>query len=79
MNDKEYFSLSALSKSQIKNWDPHDPMQFWNKSAFNPNKSKDEITDYTVTGKLYHMMTLQRDKVMDSFTVDDSLGISRKK
>lgn len=77
MDDAAYFKIPALSKSQIKNWNPYNPMAFWLQSAFNPNKSAEEFGDALVRGKLYHMMLFQRDLVDASFEVTDELGKSR--
>jgi hypothetical protein len=77
VSEEEYFKIKALSKSQIKNWNPYNPMAFWNKCVFNPNKVQDELGDYLITGKLYHMMLLQRELVQDNFTVSDAGGKSR--
>jgi hypothetical protein len=77
LSDEKYFKIPALSKSQIKNWDPYNPMAFWLQSAFNPNKAAEEFGDYLVTGKLYHMMLFQRDLVKDNFETNDELGKSR--
>lgn len=74
LSDEKYFSIPALSKSQIKNWDPHNPMAFWLQSAFNPNKADEEFGDYLVRGKLYHMMLLQPELVDANFEVNDEGG-----
>ena len=74
LSDEKYFSIPALSKSQIKNWDPHNPMAFWLQSAFNPNKAAEEFGDYLVRGKLYHMMLLQPELVDANFEVNDEGG-----
>lgn len=76
-SDADYFKIPALSKSQVKNWNSHNPLEFWNGSAFNPNKAAEEFGDYLVTGKLYHMMLLQRDLVNYHFEVNDEMGKSR--
>lgn len=77
ITDEAYFKIPALSKSQIKNWNPYNPMAFWLQSAFNPNKAAEEFGDALVRGKLYHMMLFQRDLVDASFEVTDELGKSR--
>jgi hypothetical protein len=77
MSDDKYFSIPALSKSQIKNWDPYNPMAFWLQSAFNPMKAPEEFGDYLVTGKLYHMLLLQPELVEANFEVNYELGKSR--
>lgn len=78
MEDNKYFSHRGLSKSQIKHYDPRNPMAFWKQCVFNPNKQESANTDYTVTGKLSHMLTFERDRVMDNFVVVDGLGKMRK-
>jgi len=77
LDDKDYFKIPALSKSQIKNWNHFNPLSFWNQSAFNPKKAPEEFGDYLVVGKLYHMMLLQRELVDYHFEINDELGKSR--
>jgi len=76
-SDADYFKIAALSKSQIKNWNHFNPLDFWHESAFNPNKAPELAGDYVVTGKLFHMMLLQRELVDSNFEVNDELGKSR--
>lgn len=78
INERDYFKLAALSKSQIANWSKYDPMAFWLRSAFNPAVPMDDFTDALVCGKLYHMMVLERKEIKANFAVNDELGLSRK-
>ncbi len=73
-SDADYFKIAALSKSQIKRWNNYNPLEFWNNSAFNPNKGPELAGDYVVRGKLFHTMILQRELVAYNFEVNDELG-----
>lgn len=77
MDDEQYFKIPALSKSQVKNWDPYNPMGFWLQSAFNPKKAAEEFGDYLVLGKLNHMLLFQPELYAYHFEVNDELGKSR--
>lgn len=76
-DEEKYFALAALSKSQMKNWNPFNPMGFFVQSAFNPNKAAEEFGDYLVNGKLLHMMLFQPELAEGSFEINDELGKSR--
>lgn len=78
MTDEEYFEKIAISKSQLKLWDNRNPYRFWQACVWNPKRPKFEETDFTVAGKLRHMMLFEPAKVTENFEVNDGLGISRK-
>lgn len=77
MDDDQYFKIPALSKSQIKNWNPYNPMAFWLQSAFNPKKAPEQFGDYLVLGKLNHMLLFQPELMPQHFEINDELGKSR--
>jgi hypothetical protein len=74
MTDKEYFGTAALSKSQIKQWDIHNPAKFWRACSFNPNKKDIELNEAMVFGSLCHALLFEPNRVMDMFEVNDDLG-----
>ena len=77
MTNEEYFSTPALSKSQIKQYNPRNPSKFWTSCTFNPNRKDIELNDAMVQGQLYHACLFERAKVMDMFVVNDGLGKMR--
>lgn len=79
MNNKDYFELKALSKSQLRKWRPDNPLEFWNNCILNPEKKPDELhTDASDFGKLSHCLLFEPEKVKTEFEVRDDLGLSRK-
>lgn len=75
ITDEEYFSVKAISASQIKQFD-RGPYWFWKSSPFNPDKEPEKETDALVFGKLCHCMLLEPDKVREEYEVVD-FGASR--
>jgi hypothetical protein len=76
INDAEYFSVKAVSASQIKAYD-RGAYYFWKSSPFNPEKAPEEETDALVFGKLCHCMLLEPEKVKEEYEVAD-FGASRR-
>lgn len=75
MTDAEYFSIPAISASQIKAFDK-GAYWFWKSSPFNPDRIKEEDSDAMMFGKLAHCMLLEPEKVQEEFEVAD-FGKSR--
>lgn len=75
ITDEEYFSVQALSASQIKQFD-RGSYWFWKSSPYNPDKDPEKETDALVFGKLCHCLLLEPDKVKDEYVVVD-FGASR--
>lgn len=76
MNDAEYFSIKALSASQIKQYDK-GAYWFWRVSPFNPSKEPEKETDAIIFGKLCHCLLLEPGKVREEYKIED-FGASRK-
>ena len=70
MTDAEYFSMPAVSASQIKAWDK-GAYWFWKTSPFNPDRVQEEDSDAMMFGKLAHCMLLEPEKLNDEFEVAD--------
>lgn len=70
ITDEEYFSVKAISASQIKQFD-RGAYWFWKMSPFNPDKEPEKETDALVFGKLCHCMLLEPDKVKEEYEVVD--------
>lgn len=76
MTDAEYFSIKALSASQIKQYDK-GAYWFWRVSPFNPSKEPEKETDAIIFGKLCHCLLLEPGKVREEYKIED-FGASRK-
>lgn len=80
ITDKEYFSYQGLSKSQLKQWNEGNPMMFWKKCVFNPNRVDEGITDALVNGRLAHTLLLEPNKFDDEYIIiPDQRGFSSRK
>lgn len=75
MTDEEYFSIPAVSASQIKAFDK-GAYWFWRQSPYNPDRIKEQPGDALIFGKLAHALLLEPSKVQDEFEVAD-FGKSR--
>lgn len=75
MTDGEYFSIPAVSASQIKQFDK-GAYYFWKTSPYNPDRTEDKDSDALVFGKLAHCMLLEPSKVEEEFEIAD-FGKSR--
>lgn len=76
MTDAEYFSIPAVSASQIKAYDK-GAYWFWKSSPYNPERVQEEDSDAMIFGKLAHCLLLEPDKFETEFEVTD-FGKSRK-
>ena len=76
ITDAEYFSLKALSASQIKQFDK-GAYWFWKSSPFNPDKEPEKETDALVFGKLCHCLLLEPDHFKNEYAIAD-FGATRK-
>lgn len=76
-NMSDYFSIPALSKSQLKDWDIRNPKRFWNKCTFNPFRKETELNEAMAQGQLIHAYLFESSKVKDMFDVRDDLGLKR--
>lgn len=70
ITDEEYFSVQALSASQIKQFD-RGPYWFWKSSPFNPDKEPEKETDALVFGKLCHCLLLEPGMFESEYQVVD--------
>lgn len=75
MTDSEYFSLPALSASQIKIFDK-GAYWFWKSTPFNPDREESKETDALIFGKLCHCLLLEPDLFIDEYLIAD-FGKSR--
>lgn len=75
MTDAEYFSMPAISASQLKAFDK-GAYWFWKSSPFNPDRVQEQDSDAMMFGKLAHCMLLEPEKVDDEFEIAD-FGKSR--
>ncbi len=69
LTDKEYFAYPAISKSQLHQYDPLNPIAFWRWCKLNPQCTPDKETDAMVNGKLRHMLLLEPQKFEQEFLV----------
>lgn len=70
MADAEYFSVPAISASQIKQFDK-GPYWFWKSSPFNPDKEPEKESDALVFGKLCHCLLLEPEKFEEEYMIYD--------
>lgn len=75
LSDAEYFSVPALSASQIKQFD-RGAYWFWKTSPYNPNRAEEKETDALVFGKLCHCLLLEPQMFDEEYEVVD-FGKSR--
>lgn len=75
MTDAEYFSMPAISASQLKAFDK-GAYWFWKSSPFNPDRVQEQDSDAMMFGKLAHCMLLEPEKVDNEFEIAD-FGKSR--
>ncbi len=76
ITDEEYFSVKALSASQIKQFD-RGAYWFWKSSPFNPEKEQEKETDALIFGKLCHCLLLEPAHLQNEYAIVD-FGASRK-
>lgn len=76
ITDEEYFSVKALSASQIKQFDK-GAYWFWKSSPFNPDKEPEKETDALVFGKLCHCLLLEPAHFKNEYAISD-FGATRK-
>lgn len=53
-----YYDVKAISASQVKDF-ANDPLTFWERSPFNPNKAATELTDAMQFGSICHKLLLE--------------------
>lgn len=70
MTDAEYFSVPALSASQIKQFDK-GAYWFWKSTPFNVKKEPEKESDALVFGKLCHCLLLEPDQFDKEYIVCD--------
>lgn len=70
MTDAEYFSVPAISASQIKQFDK-GAYWFWKTSPFNPDREPEKDIDALVFGKLCHCLLLEPEKFDEEYMVYD--------
>lgn len=70
MTDAEYFSVPALSASQIKQFDK-GAYWFWKSSPFNVYRETEKESDALVFGKLCHCLLLEPDQFEKEYLVYD--------
>lgn len=70
ITDSEYFSVPAISASQIKQFD-RGAYWFWKMSPFNPDKDPEKETDALVFGKLCHCLLLEPGMFQQEYQVVD--------
>lgn len=70
ITDEEYFSVKAISASQIKQFD-RGAYWFWKMSPFNPDKEPEKETDALVFGKLCHCLLLEPAQFEKEYVVVD--------
>lgn len=70
ITDSEYFSVPAISASQIKQFD-RGAYWFWKMSPFNPDKEPEKETDALVFGKLCHCLLLEPGMFLQEYQVVD--------
>ena len=70
ITDAEYFSVPAISASQIKQFD-RGAYWFWKMSPFNPDKEPEKETDALVFGKLCHCLLLEPGMFLQEYQVVD--------
>ena len=68
INDAEYFSVKAISASQIKQFD-RGAYWFWKTSPFNPDKDPEKETDALVFGKLCHCLLLEPNMFKEEYQI----------
>ena len=72
-----YFNVPALSKSQVKQWRPDNPIQFWRNCVFNPEYAPITPTDAMIRGQLIHLIVLEPHRFEEEYEINDKLGKSR--
>ena len=70
ITDEEYFSVKAISASQIKQFD-RGAYWFWKMSPFNPDKEPEKETDALVFGKLCHCLLLEPEQFEKEYVIVD--------
>lgn len=70
MTDAEYFSVPALSASQIKQFDK-GAYWFWKSTPFNIEKEPEKESDALVFGKLCHCLLLEPEKFEEEYIIYD--------
>ena len=68
ITDSEYFSVPAISASQIKQFD-RGAYWFWKTSPFNPEKDPEKETDALVFGKLCHCLLLEPNMFKEEYQI----------
>lgn len=80
LSDREYFAYEGLSKSQIKKWNPKNPMEFWRHCVFNPKRIDEGVTDALVNGRLAHTLLFEPKKFVSEYKIiPDCKGMSSRK
>lgn len=70
ISDAEYFSIPAVSASQLKQYDK-GAYWFWKSSPFNPDKKPEEESNALAFGKLCHCLLLEPDHFESEYMVFD--------